>query len=184
MSLQKVETSEARARPRIRYFLIYLRKLLYISYLIKTISGTGLSKAGLMLPWTKCWHRRALPLILKLRPRRAPIMTFKPQRRLKSLLATLAPTPVSVGTLTLGSIQYEVPASQTPSRLPHSSYLLDTQDAYNLDNLQFILQKYLLGQDVFLVSQPGTYARRLALTFARCVRVHNATEPKLNPTSV
>jgi len=37
----------------------------------------------------------------------------------------------------------------------------------NVDNLHFLLQKYLLGQDVFLVSQPGPYARHLALTFAK-----------------
>ena len=93
-----------------------------------------------------------------------------PQRRLNQLLNALNEAPETVGTLKLGDITYEVPASLTPSRLPRSSTLLDVNDPVNLDNLHFILQKYLLGQDVFLVSQPGPYARRLALTFARCAK--------------
>jgi len=88
------------------------------------------------------------------------------QRRLSQLLSELRPTPAPVGTLKLGDITYDVPVSLTPSRLPHSGELLDIQDPMNLDNLHFMLQKYLLGQDIFLVSQPGPYARRLALTFA------------------
>jgi len=99
---------------------------------------------------------------------RSPQMA--PQRRLNQLLSELKEAPEPVGTLKLGDITYEVPASLTPSRLPRSSTLLDVNDPVNLDNLHFILQKYLLGQDVFLVSQPGPYARRLALTFARCVQ--------------
>ncbi|KAF9011991.1 AAA domain-containing protein [Cyathus striatus] len=47
--------------------------------------------------------------------------------------------------------------------------LLDPQNPVNLDNLHFMLQKYLLGQDIFLVSQPGPYARRLAMTFASII---------------
>ena len=90
-----------------------------------------------------------------------------PQRRLNRLLSELTPAPELIGTLKLGSIIYEVPASLTPSRLPKSSQLLEVKDPVNLDNLHFMLQKYLLGQDVFLVSQPGPYARRLAMTFAR-----------------
>ncbi|KAF9485607.1 hypothetical protein BDN70DRAFT_847463 [Pholiota conissans] len=92
-----------------------------------------------------------------------------PQRRLNQLLSELKPPPESVGTLKLGSISYEVPASLTPSRLPHSSTLLDINDSVNVDNLHFMLQKYLLGQDIFLVSQPGPYARKLALTFASII---------------
>lgn len=92
-----------------------------------------------------------------------------PTRRLAQLLAELAsPTP-SIGTLKLGNITYDVPSALTPSRLSRTKELLDITDPVNVDNLHFILQKYLLGQDVFLVSQPGPYARRLALTFARYV---------------
>ncbi|KAK0451876.1 AAA domain-containing protein [Armillaria borealis] len=78
-------------------------------------------------------------------------------------------SPGSIGTLKLGAIEYEVPASLNPSRLPRSKALLDIRDPANVDNLHFMLQKYLLGQDVFLVSQPGPYARRLALTFASII---------------
>lgn len=92
------------------------------------------------------------------------------QRRLNQLLRELTPAPGPIGTLKLGDIIYEVPASLTPSRLPKSSQLLDVKDPVNLDSLHFMLQKYLLGQDVFLVSQPGPYARRLAMTFARRAR--------------
>ncbi|KAJ7768600.1 AAA domain-containing protein, partial [Mycena maculata] len=94
-----------------------------------------------------------------------------PKRRLAHLLGALAPPTETVGTLTLGDITYEVPASNQPSRLPHSRSqdLLDIEDPVNLDNLHFMLQKYLLGQDIFLVSQPGPYARRLALTFASLI---------------
>ncbi|KAF9269491.1 hypothetical protein L218DRAFT_915635 [Marasmius fiardii PR-910] len=99
-----------------------------------------------------------------------------PQRRLTRLLHGLTPTPTAIGTIRLRDITYEVTESLTPSRLPSNSrqtgldtrgsYLLDATDPVNIDNLHFMLQKYLLGQDVFLVSQPGPYARRLALTFA------------------
>ncbi|KAF9495262.1 hypothetical protein BDN71DRAFT_1447943 [Pleurotus eryngii] len=91
------------------------------------------------------------------------------QRRLNQLQKELVPTRASVGTLKLGSINFEVPESLAPSRLPHTKDLLDIYDPVNLDNLHFMLQKYLLGQDIFLVSQPGPYARRLALTFARMI---------------
>lgn len=101
---------------------------------------------------------------------RLPVMAH--QRRLNQLLSVLTPPLETVGTLKLGDITYQVPASLTPSRLTRSTHLLDVQDPVNLDNLHFMLQKYLLGQDVFLVSQPGPYARRLALTFARCVEAY------------
>lgn len=88
-------------------------------------------------------------------------------RRLNHILNELAPSLPSIGTLTLGDIIYAVPTSVSPSRLSHSGELLDILNPINADNLHFLLQKYMLGQDVFLVSQPGPYARRLALTFAR-----------------
>ncbi|KAI0752632.1 AAA domain-containing protein [Daedaleopsis nitida] len=91
-------------------------------------------------------------------------------RRLKHVLSTLTPVPKPIGVLKLGNISHEILASSEPSRLPHSEdVLLDTSNPFNLDNLHFILQKYLLGQDVFLLSQPGPYARRLALTFCRLI---------------
>ncbi|KAJ3565249.1 hypothetical protein NP233_g7756 [Leucocoprinus birnbaumii] len=92
-----------------------------------------------------------------------------PQRRLNQLLNELRPNPPIVGTLKLGDIAYEVPAALAPTRLPRTTTLLEPKDGVNLDNLHFMLQKYLLGQDIFLVSQPGPYARRLALTFASLI---------------
>ena len=92
----------------------------------------------------------------------------QPKRRLEQLARTISTDiPQTIGTLKLGNIIYHVPESAHPSRLPRSKALLDVQDSTNLDNLHFMLQKYLLGQDIFLLSQPGPYARRLALTFCR-----------------
>ena len=102
------------------------------------------------------------------------------ERRLKHILQELTPLPESVGTLKLGNITYEVPAALTPSRLSRSKDLLNINDQVNRDNLYFLLQKHLLGQDVFLVSQPGPYARRLALTFARHARIFALTNRMLN----
>lgn len=95
--------------------------------------------------------------------------TSTPLRRLNHILNDLKPAPPTIGKLKLGGITYDVPVAQSPSRLPRSKDLLDIHDPVNVDNLHFMLQKYLLGQDIFLVSQPGPYARRLALTFARLV---------------
>src|SRR5882762_4178070 len=106
-------------------------------------------------------------------PRRRTAVMSSMQRRLQRVLRELTPAPPSIGQLCLGDITYDVPVAQTPSRLPHFSEAppLDVRDALNLDNLHFMLQKYLLGQDVFLLSQPGPYARRLALTFCRYVNL-------------
>ena len=91
-------------------------------------------------------------------------------RRLQHVLSSLTPAPEPIGTLKVGDISYDVPSSSTPARLPHSEdTTLDLSDSVNLENVRFLLQKYLLGQDVFLVGQPGPYARRLAMTFCRCV---------------
>lgn len=89
-------------------------------------------------------------------------------RRLKHILTGLTPSQPPIGVLRLGDISHEIYPAAEPSRLPHTEdALLDTNDSFNLDNLHFMLQKYLLGQDIFLLSQPGPYARRLALTFCR-----------------
>ncbi|KAH9164938.1 AAA domain-containing protein [Lactarius sanguifluus] len=85
-------------------------------------------------------------------------------RRLKRIQNALAASTEIIGTLTLGDISYPVPASRTPSRLPRLSPL-DPNDARTREHLYFLLQKFVLDQDVFLLAQPGPYARRLALTF-------------------
>ncbi|PFH48924.1 hypothetical protein AMATHDRAFT_148764 [Amanita thiersii Skay4041] len=115
------------------------------------------------------------------------------QRRLTQLLNELAPPPSvpPIGTLKMGDIAFPVPHSETPSRLPRFASSpasasgdssgtpsspslglgsgLDPRDPVTADSLYFMLQKYVLGQDVFLVSQPGPYARRLAMTFASLI---------------
>ncbi|KAF8625067.1 hypothetical protein AX15_005549 [Amanita polypyramis BW_CC] len=98
-------------------------------------------------------------------------MAPAPDRRLKQLLHTLdsSASQSSIGTLKLGSITYPVPHSSAPARLARAGELLDTKDQFNLDNLHWMLQKYILGQDIFLVSQPGPYARRLAMSFASLI---------------
>ncbi|KAJ7230837.1 AAA domain-containing protein [Mycena haematopus] len=98
-------------------------------------------------------------------------MVSTTKRRLTHVLDTLAPPTETVGTLTLGDIVYEIPVASEPSKLPHSRSqdLLDVNDPVNVDNLHFMLQKFLLEQDIFLVSQPGPYARRLAMTFASII---------------
>ncbi|KZT64100.1 hypothetical protein DAEQUDRAFT_679169 [Daedalea quercina L-15889] len=91
-------------------------------------------------------------------------------RRLQHVLSSLTPTAEPIGTLTIGDISYDVPSALSPSRLPHSEdTILDLRNPVDLENVQFLLQKYLLGQDVFLVGQPGPYARRLVMTFCRLI---------------
>jgi von Willebrand factor A domain-containing protein 8 len=90
-------------------------------------------------------------------------------RRLKRIHETLAPSPEVISTLTLGDISFPDPAAANPSRLPHFAPL-DPNDPRTREHLYFLLQKFALGQDVFLIAQPGPYARRLALTFCRCPR--------------
>lgn len=90
------------------------------------------------------------------------------QHRLTQLLQGLSQPTSQIGTLRLGDINFPVVSSLTPSRLPHcENSLLDVREEVNANNLYFMLQKYILGQDVFLLSQPGPYARRLAMTFCR-----------------
>jgi hypothetical protein len=72
-------------------------------------------------------------------------------RRLKNIQNALA---ASTEILTLRDISYQVPASRAPSRLPHLSPL-DPNDAHTREHLYFLLQKFVLGQDVFLLAQPG-----------------------------
>ncbi|KAI0074593.1 hypothetical protein K474DRAFT_1709721 [Panus rudis PR-1116 ss-1] len=88
------------------------------------------------------------------------------QRRLSQLLHELSRRPAQIGTLKLGDVSFPIHEALTPSRLPHNEEAqLDAHDSVTANNLYFILQKFVLGQDVFLLSQPGPYARRLAMTF-------------------
>ncbi|KAI0245308.1 hypothetical protein BJV78DRAFT_1265264 [Lactifluus subvellereus] len=82
-------------------------------------------------------------------------------RRLRCIQRALAPSSRVIGTLTLGDISYPVPASATPSSPPHIAPL-DLNDPCTCEHLYFLLQKFVLGQDVFLISQPGPYAEARA----------------------
>ncbi|KAI0036975.1 AAA domain-containing protein [Vararia minispora EC-137] len=89
-------------------------------------------------------------------------------RRLRRVREELAPPPQSIGTLRLGAISFDVPAAATPARLPRVRPL-DIADPGVQEDLHWMLQKYVLGQDVFLLGQPGPYARRLAMTFCSMI---------------
>jgi hypothetical protein len=122
------------------------------------------------------WRVRSSTLILALelltkslaQYRAHTILTTMANRRLVRLKHELAPAPSMLGTLTFGDITFDVPQSDNPSRLPRVEPL-DMSDIRVRKDLHWMLQKYLLGQDVFLLGQPGLYARRLAMTFCRCV---------------
>ncbi|KAI0252774.1 hypothetical protein BJV78DRAFT_1281368 [Lactifluus subvellereus] len=82
-------------------------------------------------------------------------------RRLRCIQHALAPSSQVIGTLTPDDISYPFPASATPSCLPHIT-LLDPNDPCTCEHLYFLLQKFVLGQDVFPNTQPGPYAEARA----------------------
>ncbi|KAI0251367.1 hypothetical protein BJV78DRAFT_1212763 [Lactifluus subvellereus] len=90
-------------------------------------------------------------------------------RRLRCIQHALAPSSQVIGTLTLGDISHTVPASATPSCLPHITPL-GPNDPCTCGHLYFLLQKFVLGQDVFLITQPGPYAeaRTHVLQHGKC----------------
>lgn len=90
--------------------------------------------------------------------------------RLQHLASALSSPRQSIGTLKFKEIQLEIYEASNPLLLPHGT-LLDVDDAFTRNNLYFMLQKFLLGQDIYLLSEPGPYARRLAMTFAKYVLV-------------
>ena len=99
---------------------------------------------------------------------------MSPTNRLKALLQLISPSPTSqlIGHLQLGSVTFPISSASDPTRLPGlpKAELLDWRDTegYTSENLEWLLKKYILGQDVFLVGEPGgLYARRLIMTFCR-----------------
>lgn len=91
-----------------------------------------------------------------------------PQRRLNAILRSLATTAQpELGRVTIGDVSTAVLESATPSRLPLLRDSLSITDAFNIEHLRWMLQKTVLGQDIFLIGPPGAYARRLALTLCR-----------------
>lgn len=92
-----------------------------------------------------------------------------PKDRLEHVYSTLVtppPTQPLLGTLSLGALSVPIYSSPHPLRLPHSSHLLDLTDPSTASNLEWLLKKSILGQDVFLYGAPGPYARRIAMTYA------------------
>lgn len=77
-----------------------------------------------------------------------------------------------LGTLRLGpSVELPVYAPLDQTRLPDDRLLLSLDDPVTVESLEWMAKKYALGQDMFLVSQPGPYGRRLALTFAALLQM-------------
>ncbi|GAA6044030.1 hypothetical protein JCM8097_004313 [Rhodosporidiobolus ruineniae] len=110
----------------------------------------------------------------------------RPQARLAALersFASAAPPPPSaahhargalLGHLTLGhgtgagggsDIRLPVHEARDSLRLPRDALLLDAEDESVAREVAWLMQKWELRQDVFLLSSPGPYTRRLALTF-------------------
>lgn len=77
-----------------------------------------------------------------------------------------------LGTLRLGpNVELPVYAPRDQTRLPDERLLLSLEDPITLESLEWMAKKYGLGQDMFLLSQPGPYARRLTLTFASLLQM-------------
>ncbi len=77
-----------------------------------------------------------------------------------------------LGTFTLGpNVSIPVFQPKLPERLPSERLLLNLDDPIALEHLEFLAKKWQLGQDVFLLSPPGPYARRLSMTFASLLQI-------------
>lgn len=76
-----------------------------------------------------------------------------------------------LGTVHVGAVSIPVTRPAAPERLPSPRLLLDTTDPLVAEHLEWLAKKWRLGQDVFLLSPPGPYARRLALTFAALLQL-------------
>ncbi|GAA6009045.1 hypothetical protein JCM11491_005725 [Sporobolomyces phaffii] len=83
---------------------------------------------------------------------------------MKKLSTTGQDAAKLLGHLTLDSLRLPVYETTDEARLP-SSPLLDHREPTVSKEIGWMMQKWLLGQDIFLVSAPGPFARRLALTF-------------------
>ncbi|GAA5899817.1 uncharacterized protein JCM6883_005995 [Sporobolomyces salmoneus] len=75
-----------------------------------------------------------------------------------------------LGHLTLNDHDLRLPVYETtdPSRLPFGK-LLDGNDPSIAAETAWLMKKWELGQDIFYVSVPGPFARRLALTFLSAI---------------
>ncbi|CAO1629064.1 unnamed protein product [Sympodiomycopsis kandeliae] len=79
--------------------------------------------------------------------------------------SSAASTPV--GNLQLGpDVSIPVYEPHDPLRLPMQRLLVSLNDPNVLQDLTWMGKKWQLNQDIFLLSSPGSYSRRLSLTFA------------------
>ncbi len=104
----------------------------------------------------------------------APITTSATAQQPRPLPGTGAFTDdrEKLGTFTLGpNVTIPVFRPKLPERLPAERLLLNLDDPIALEHLEFLSKKWQLGQDVFLLSPPGPYARRLCLTFASLIQL-------------
>ncbi|GAA5867426.1 hypothetical protein JCM1840_002135 [Sporobolomyces johnsonii] len=81
-----------------------------------------------------------------------------------SALAYRQPGPL-LGHLVLDDTRLPVHETHDPARLPREDLLLDCRDPEVAKEVAWLMRKWILRQDVFLLSSPGPYARRLAQTF-------------------
>ncbi|BGP51199.1 hypothetical protein JCM10450v2_007128 [Rhodotorula kratochvilovae] len=70
-----------------------------------------------------------------------------------------------LGHLTLDDLRVPVYTTRDTARLPRDDLLLDAADPVVAAEVKWLMQKWELRQDVFLLSSPGPYTRRLAQTF-------------------
>ncbi|GAA5900077.1 hypothetical protein JCM6882_002608 [Rhodosporidiobolus microsporus] len=70
-----------------------------------------------------------------------------------------------LGHLTLGDLRLPVHDPQDRERLPRGDLLLDVEDESVQREFEWLMMKWELDQDIFLLSPPGPFTRRLAQTF-------------------
>ncbi|KAE8209026.1 hypothetical protein CF327_g6940 [Tilletia walkeri] len=95
----------------------------------------------------------------------------------RSASTSAAPPPAGspqeqLGTLKLGpDVRIPIFQPQDYSRLPQQRLLLPLNDPIVQEHLAWLGKKWVLNQDIFLLSSPGPYPRRLALTFAALLQL-------------
>jgi MoxR-like ATPase len=71
----------------------------------------------------------------------------------------------------IGDVQLKLEGESRPELVPVGFGLAEEEGQETLADLKWMLQKFSLGQDMFLLSGPGPTARRLALHFCEVVGV-------------
>ena len=81
-----------------------------------------------------------------------------------NLLPRSLPLSTLAGKLTIGTITVPVYEAKDPLVTPTFS-LISLKSEENKSHLHWLLQKYILDQNAYLLGPPGPFARHLALTF-------------------